>query len=134
MCGVREMKKYAIGFVLLMAVSSTQGKPQRSEISFGASEVQTPAPDFIGFEIFRTGNLDTTVTVRFQTINGTAVAGIDYTPLGGKYTFVPGVASDIIHPVELFESGKGKSFCIKFYGGGRKVKFRPFRAEIVNIK
>lgn len=43
------------------------------------------------FDVSRTGNISTTETVVFQTLGGTAVAGVDYTPIAPTtLTFAPG--------------------------------------------
>ena len=43
------------------------------------------------FNVSRTGNISTTETVVFQTLGGTAVAGVDYTPIAPTtLTFAPG--------------------------------------------
>jgi hypothetical protein len=49
-----------------------------------------------GILVTRTGDLTATQTVSYQTSNGTATAGADYTAAGGQITFAPGGTRAII--------------------------------------
>jgi hypothetical protein len=47
-------------------------------------------------EVIRTGPTDTPITVDFSSVNGTAIAGEDYTPVSGTLTFGVGQSSRLI--------------------------------------
>jgi hypothetical protein len=82
-----------------------------------------PNPDILQVQAFRTGNIDFDTSVFYRTVNGTAIAGTDYTANSGTYTFAAGNnASDntvnfIVNPA----TGSGKYFTIELYNPGPRT-------------
>lgn len=86
--------------------------------------------------VVRTGNLQPTVSVDFETFAETATAGVDYTETSGTLEFSPGVTSqNIVIPIledEVTESAETISLTIDNVGGNGTLG-APRTAEITII-
>src|SRR5688572_3318847 len=54
-----------------------------------AAVVATESQDVV-FQVTRTGDLSSTATVEYRTLEGTALEGSDYVAVGNELTFAPG--------------------------------------------
>jgi hypothetical protein len=69
-------------------------------------------PTVMPFTVTLPAGQPITTTVNYTTVNGTAIAGTDYTAVSGTLTFAPGTVSQTVDvPVtRLFTSGQSKTF------------------------
>jgi len=68
--------------------------PPIAAVAFGAAESRTPdSAALLSIPVRRDAALDRRVTVRFETVDGTARAGADYEATRGELTFEPGERS-----------------------------------------
>lgn len=118
-----------LGF-LFMVVDTSGGRNVIESANFMRDRSQLPLqsdlayvyPDSISqslasifFAAFRVGNLETAVTVFYRTVDGTAVAGVDYTAESGTLTISPGDVQSFDSVEVSYTSGVNKYFTFEFY-------------------
>jgi hypothetical protein len=78
----------------LVTISDNDPQPQPGQLRFSAATYSVAENGVVAsIEVVRTGGADGTVTVDYETGNGSAVAGADYTATSGTLAFGPGVTS-----------------------------------------
>lgn len=64
-----------------------------AQLAFGSESYWVGGEEgTVTLEVVRSGSLQDSVTVHYETVDGTAVAGSDYSPVAGELTFEAGVA------------------------------------------
>ena len=83
---------------------------------FQASDESAPASDPVfAYTLTLASPSDVPVTVNYQTADGTAVAGTDYTAVSGSVTFAPGqTQAEIDVPLLSASGSSGKTFLLHF--------------------
>ncbi len=107
---------------------SVWGDSTTLNISNGNVTVTSPATSTLNFPISRTGDTSYDAFVQYQTLDGTAVAGIDYTAASGSVVIPAGhtgatipvtvAGSNINHPDKTFQM-------LLLGGGGAGMGFTP---------
>ncbi len=107
---------------------SVWGDSTTLAISNGTVTVTSPSPGTINFPISRGGDTSYDAFVQYQTLDGTAVAGVDYTAASGSLVIpagatsatipVPVAGSNINHPDKIFQM-------LLLGGGGAARGFTP---------
>jgi len=112
-----------IAAMVLLGLSlslSVWGDPTTLAISNASVTVTGSAPTTLHFPIARGGDTSYDVFVQFQTQNGTAIAGTDYTAVSGSLVIPAGKTSTTI-PVTVAGSKSNapdKTFQMLLLGGG----------------
>ena len=121
-----------IDYVDFVAVNDDPSTLALSDSQFEVNE----ADGSVAVSVVRTGNLQETVTVDFETFGETATAGADYTETSGTLVFDPEQTSqDIVIPIledEAIESPETISLTIDNVGGNGTLG-APRTAEITII-
>lgn len=90
--------------ILTSTPSSSPAPGQEpGQLAFTASTASVTAGNTVTFTVDRTGGGDGTVTVAYTTVDGSAVAGTDYTAASGTLTFAPGVTGQTITVATLVD-------------------------------
>ena len=107
--------------LLSVAVAlSVWGDATTLSISNGSVTVTSNSPTTLNFPIARSGDTSYDAFIQFQTQNGTALAGTDYTAASGSIV-IPAGASVATIPVAVAgssSSGPDKTFQMLLLGGG----------------
>jgi hypothetical protein len=109
------MAVFALGIAL-----SVWGDPTTLSISNGSVTVTNPSSTILNFPISRTGDTTYDAFLQYQTVDGTAIAGIDYTSASGSIVIPAGATSATI-PVTVSGSNinrPDKTFQMQVLGGG----------------
>jgi hypothetical protein len=105
--------------ILAMGIAiSVWGDSTTLTISNGSDTVTSPASTTLNFPISRTGDTSYDAFLQFQTVDGTAVAGVDYTAASGSLLIPAGQSSAMI-PVTIagrFNNPANKTFQMLFGG------------------
>lgn len=91
-------------------VPSTPGVASFSSYNYGQKESST-----ITIPVKRSGGSDGAVSIQFETLNGTAVAGVDYVSSSGGLNWDDGDVEDKLISVTLNAVGSDKYFFIRLY-------------------
>jgi glucose/arabinose dehydrogenase len=122
-----------IDYIDFLAVGSSD--PSTLALSDSQFEVNE-GDSSVTVSVVRTGNLEETVTVDFETFGETATAGTDYTETSGTLEFLPGEASqEIVVPIledDGVEEAETVSLTIDNVGGNGTLG-APRTAEITII-
>ena len=104
------------------------------EFSAAATNVLEDAGNVV-FTVTRTGNLDSTATVAFNTVNGTAIALQDYLPVSGTLTFGTNVATQTITVPILNDTVEepNKSFSLVLGTPTGEASLGVFGTMLVNV-
>ena len=99
---------------------SVWGDSTTLNITGGTDTVTSPLSSTLDFPISRGGDTSFDAFVQFQTVDGTAVAGVDYTAASGSLLIPAGQSSAMI-PVTIaghFNNSPNKTFQMQLLGGG----------------
>ncbi len=99
---------------------SAWGDSTALNISGGTDTVTSPMSTILNFPISRSGDTSYDAFLQYQTVDGTAVAGVDYTAASGSVLIPAGQSSATI-PVTVagrFNNVPNKSFQMQLLGGG----------------
>ena len=108
-------------------VTQSDGTPNSASASTSASTVALSAASYqalpastLVLTIYRSGSSAGSVSVSYGTVDGTAVAGTDYTATSGSITWPDGDSSpkQVEVPVAVRASGKGFNFALTDVSGG----------------
>jgi trimeric autotransporter adhesin len=109
-----------LGGLLLLVPLFALGDPSTLAISAATVTVTSPAPTTLYFPVVRTADLSYDAFVQYQTQDGTAIAGTDYTAASGSMVIPAGQSSATI-PVTIAGSSSNqpdKTFEMLLLGGG----------------
>lgn len=97
--------------------------PMESDLShvYIGSQSSVPAPGALNDAAFRYGNMDIATTVFYRTVDGTAVAGVDYTAASGIFSFNAGFEQSENSVVVNVAGGAGKYFTLELYNPGPRT-------------
>jgi trimeric autotransporter adhesin len=110
-----SMVMLAVGIAL-----SVWGDPTALSISNGSVTVTSSSSTTLNFPISRSGDTSYDAFVQYQTQDGTALAGVDYTAASGSVV-IPAGASSATIPVTIAGSTSNppdKTFQMQLLGGG----------------
>ncbi|MGO9607330.1 MAG: FG-GAP-like repeat-containing protein [Candidatus Binataceae bacterium] len=120
-----------VAAVVLMVVGApllALGDPTTLTISGGSDTVTSPSSTTLNFPITRSGDTTFDAFVQYQTQDGTAVAGVNYTAASGSIV-IPANASSTTIPVTILGSSSlqvDKTFQMLLLGGGGAARsFTP---------
>jgi hypothetical protein len=80
------------------------------QFSITRAVISQKAKNLAIFTVTLNPSIQTPVSVNFATADGTALADVDYRPVSGVITFLPGQTSHTISVQLLDEAGSGKTF------------------------
>jgi Calx-beta domain len=94
-----SVMKYPVAtlFMALLLTACGSGNPMDATSTLTVADVIAGEnAGAMNFTVARVGSLTATATVDYATLNGTAVAGSDYTATSGTLTFAPGESAHTI--------------------------------------
>ena len=109
--------------IVVLAVGiaiSVWGDSTTLNITGGTDTVTSPASSTLNFPISRSGDTSYDAFLQYQTVDGTAIAGVDYTAASGSVV-IPAGASSATIPVTItghFNNSPNKTFQMQLLGGG----------------
>jgi leucyl aminopeptidase len=82
-----KFAKLAVTYIAEMGKGSTTDEQLSSSIQFAVSELSVDEGESVTIELERNGDITSTISIDYNTENGTAIAGTDYTATSGVITW-----------------------------------------------
>ncbi|MGB0494876.1 MAG: M20/M25/M40 family metallo-hydrolase [Kangiellaceae bacterium] len=128
-----KFAKLAMVYVIEMAKGQI-GDLVISRLQFSSSNLETNDGQTIAIEVERGGDVASEVTIDYTTINGTAIAGTDYTATSGSLTWAAQDSANKTIEVNIGDVSSDKIFTVELSNPQGNSELGVYKSITVEIK